>query len=111
MGLMGLTKGIKPCIAYLLDARTYLFWGKSVTIAQEVFVFASAVDESGRAIEKELPAPLDLSDAKRRAHLVGSLAVTLNHRTQTVEVRVFKAPTMDIRDLLSTSESLGLAGE
>ena len=53
--------------------------------------------------------PLDVTDAKRCAYLVGSLAVALNHSAESIKIRVFKTPTVYVRNGLCMMEYAALA--
>ena len=51
--LVCLTEGIKASIGDLFDARTDLFWCKGMTIAQEMLIFTSTIDEYRLTIQIE----------------------------------------------------------
>ena len=53
--------------------------------------------------------PRDRTDAERCAHLVGGLASALDHGGEVVEVRVIKAPAVNISHSLHLSDGTRLA--
>ena len=80
-----------------------------------MLIFAGAVDKDRRFVQVEAVVailaeyrPRNVSDSEWRSYLVGSLAVTLNHRRKVVEIWIVKAPAMDIFNMLSMADCLAL---
>ena len=123
MWLVTLAECVKAGIGNLFDTRADLLWGKGMTVTQDMFVFAGAVDEGGLSVEEETVVvrqgsignggtfhrPPNATDAERGAYLVGSLAVTLNHGAKSVEIGVVETPAMYIRNGLCMVEDPALA--
>ena len=95
-----------------------------MALAQQVFVFAGAVDEDGLPVEVEAVVggltvgrgplsqhgPRDAAYAEGRAHLVGGLVVALNHGGQGVEVGVADGPAVHVADGLGMAEGASRTG-
>ena len=115
MWLVSLAECIETRITDLFHSASYLFWSKSVTITQDVLVFASAIDENGLSVEKEAVVaivaqyrPRNASDAKRRSYLVEGnedwfgvdvtilMVWSLQHRRESIEIWIVKTPAVSI---------------
>ena len=82
-----------------------------------MFVLTGAIDKGWLTVEIESGivimaqyGPRYASYAERCAHLIGSLALPLDHRYQGVEIRICQTPSMCICHSLSTGYHAGLAG-
>ena len=114
---MGLAESIETSITNLLHSAPDLFWCKSVTITQDVLVFAGAIDKDGLAVQVEAVIaiftqywPRNISDAKRRSYLVkgneGRFGVdvtilvvwSLQHRRESIEIWIVKTPAVSVGD-------------